>query len=114
MLLEDGLTVMSGGQLFTGIFFVFYAIFTFSITPITPKVAISPQAISYRRSPFGQTQTLNWSDITSIEFSAYLITFHLEGRSHSFDYKANSATSIEIKTSIREVAEQLNIEVTGG
>jgi len=114
MLLEEGITFMASAWMFTGLFFIIWAILTFTVTPITPQVHLSQHLITYRKSPFKKTQKLKWSGIKSIEFSAYQITFHFAEHKHSLSYQANSATSIEIKNSIREFAENLGIEVTGG
>ena len=114
MFYEDGLSFISGGWLLTGLFFIIYTILFFTTTPITPRVDIDVDSISYRKSPFGKTYILKWSDIKSIDFAAYQITFNLAENEHSFSYKVHSATSIEIKSSIREVADRLGIEVSGG
>lgn len=114
MLLEDGISVLSVMWMLTGLYLMVYAILTFSVTPITPKVDISEKTISFRKSPFGRSQTIDWSEVKSIALAPYQITFHQAEETITFSYKVNSATSIEIKSSIRAVAENLNIEVTGG
>ena len=55
-----------------------------------------------------------WTDVQSIEFGQFMITFKLKDRDEVLNYNSNPDASIEIKSLIREIAASKNIQVSGG
>ena len=105
-----GVLILIGGW-----FYLFYGIFAFSQgSKFAPKIAFDESTIELKNSIWKSTTTLKWSEVSSITFESFDIIFQLQDHSASFSYKANPETSISIKQSIRDVAAQKNIFVTGG
>ena len=75
------------------------------------RVKVDDKIIEIKNKFFKPVTRLNWSDIQSIEFGLYKITFQLEGTSKVFEYKSNADVSINIKRTIREIADEKNIKV---
>ena len=55
-----------------------------------------------------------WTSVQSIEFGQFKIVFKLKDRDEVLNYSSSADASIEIKSLIREVAENKNIRVIGG
>jgi hypothetical protein len=111
---EQGVSFDSIGHLIIAFVFLLYSIIVFSVTPLTPKMRICDNEIEIKRKIFSSPIKILWTNIQSIEFNQYMIVFHLTDRVEEFNYSSNAETSIEIKSSIREVSEKKNIQVTGG
>lgn len=52
--------------------------------------------------------------LKKIEFDLYKLSFQLSDNNLVFSYNSHPDISIDIKNMIREMAEEKNIEVTGG
>jgi hypothetical protein len=111
---EQVTSIGSSGYLIIGFVFILYSIITFTVNPFAPKVTISDSEIKIKRTVFSGAIRILWISILSIEFDQYMITFHLTDKVEEFSYGTNAETSIEIKSNIREVAENKNIRVIGG
>ena len=107
-------TIISLGYIIMGVVIVIYGIIVFSLTPLTPKVKISNDKLEFKNKILSRATLLLWTNITSIEYGSYEITFHLIDRDEKVYYASNPDTSKEIKSIIREVAVKKNIPVTGG
>ena len=75
---------------------------------------ITDAEIEIKNKIFGKSTMVILTDLKSIEFGPYLITFHLHDRDEMISYSSNAEASIEIKSLIREVAENNDIKVIGG
>jgi hypothetical protein len=101
------------GWLFLGACFLLYSLLVFSTTPLTPKMRINDIQIELKNKIFGKTAVVMWLDVQSIEFGPFII-FKLKDKDEVLNYSANADASIEIKSTIREIAESKNIQVSGG
>ena len=110
----SGLSVESMGNMVFGGFFCAYAIVTYFATSYTPRIQIDSSTLELRNKVFGKTWQLDWSEIRSIEFRSFEIQFNLKDDVRVFSYGSNPETSMDIKKSIREMAENKDIEVIGG
>ena len=111
---EQGASIGSSGYLLLGFIFILYSIIVFTINPFAPKVTISDIEVTIKRKVFIAPINILWTSIHSIEFDQYMIALHLTDRVEEFSYSTNAEISIEIKSAIREVAENKNIQVIGG
>jgi hypothetical protein len=111
---EQGSSFDSLGWLFLGACFLLYTLLVFSATPLTPKMRISDIKIELKNKIFGKTTIVMWTDVQSIEFGQFMITFKLKDRDQVLNYDSNPDASIAIKSLIREIAESKNIQVSGG
>ncbi len=111
---EQGVSFESVGWLVIGACFLIYGLIIYSATSLTPKVKISDTQIEIKNKIFGKATRILWTDIQKITFAPYTITFRLKDKDERVTYSSSAETSIEIKSSIREVAENKNIQVEGG
>lgn len=110
----DGVSIGSIGYIIIGLILIVYSVLIFTANPFAPKVSISENEIKIKRKVFSRSVNILWTNIESIEFDQYLIVFNLKDGIEEFDYSTNAEISIEIKSSIREAAENKHIEVKGG
>ena len=111
---EQGSSFDSTGWLFLGACFLLYSLLVFTATPLTPKMRITDIQVELKNKIFGKRTKVMWTDVQSIEFGQFMIIFKLKDRDEVFNYSSNTDASIEIKSSIRELADSKNIPVTGG
>ena len=98
-----------------GLFYLSYGLFGFSEhSKFAPKVKVDESAIELKNSLWKPSVKLNWSDLSSIKFEPYEVIFDIKDVSNSFSFNTNADVSVEIKQTIREIAERRNIEVVGG
>jgi hypothetical protein len=102
-------------QIIVGILMFFYALVGFSSSSkFAAKVKVDELTIELKNSFWKASTILNWSDISSIQLQSFNVIFNLKDSSTSFSYTSNAETSVDIKRTLGECAEQKNIEVTGG
>ena len=111
---NSGSSFESWGWIILGVFFIIFGIIMFSNTPLTPKFKIDDNKLEFKNKIISKPVTLFWRKIQSIKFAPYEITFQLESTDKIISYSSSPTSSIEIKTSIREVAESKNIPIVGG
>lgn len=111
---EQGSSFDSLGWLVLGIGLLLYGLLVFAPTSLTPKMRINNNQVGLKNKIFGKTTDVMWKDVQSIEFGQFMITFKLKDREEVLTYNSNPDASIEIKSSIRELAESKNIQVSGG
>ena len=109
-----GASIGSIGYVLVGFIFILYSIIVFTVNPFAPKVTISDIEVKIKRKVFSAPINILWTSIHSIEFDQYMIALHLTDRVEEFSYSTNAEISIEIKSAIREVAKNKNIQVIGG
>lgn len=107
-------SIGTSGYLMIGIAFILYSILVFTLNPFAPKMTITDFDVKIKLKILSGSIRILWTDIQSIEFAQYKIDFQLRDRVEEVSYSSNSETSIEIKSAIREVADQKNIQVVGG
>ena len=78
------------------------------------RVKIDNNSIELKNNFFKPVTQLNWTDLQSIEFGLYEISFQLTGTTKVFSYDSNANVSRDIKKTIREFAERKNVMVIGG
>jgi hypothetical protein len=110
----QGASIGSSGYVLVGFIFILYSIIVFTVNPFAPKVTISDIEVKIKRKVFSTPINILWTSIQSIEFDQYMIALQLTDRVEEFSYRTNAEISIEIKSAIREVAENKNIQVIGG
>ncbi len=78
------------------------------------RVVIDEDEIVFKTHFFGRPQQLKWQNIKSIAFHPYRISFRLANDSVDVSYTTLAKISVEIKESIRQLARQKGVEVSGG
>ena len=80
-----------------------------------PKVVIDEDEITIREDVFKRTKLIKWSDIKLIEFKSYALDFSfIDNKSQLFILPTTAETSMEVKKSLREVADRKLINIKGG
>ncbi len=79
-----------------------------------PKVLLNEDYILIKKSFWKPAKQLNWNNISSIKYQSYQIDFRGNKETYTFTYDTSSATSIEIKRAIRELAENKRMQVISG
>ena len=98
-----------------GIFQIVFGLTAFSInSEYAMRLKVNDSQIEFKSTYFKSATQLNWNDIKQIKLDAYQINFQLDKRNEVFRYGSNSNISIEIKKTLREIAEEKNIPVIGG
>ena len=101
--------------LFVGFYYGMIGLTAFSQnSKFALRVKIDNNSIELKNNFFKLVTQLNWTDLQSIEFGLYEISFQLTGTTKVFSYDSNAAVSREIKKTIREFAERKNVMVIGG
>lgn len=96
-----------GGPLLVGLFFYVKE------SRFIPKVEISSEAISIKKSWIRPSKTFEGSKIEKIKLGSYQIDFQFkDGSNFIFDYERNAEVSKEIKAAIRELASEKSIEIS--
>lgn len=111
---KEEVSIYSSGYLIIGFVFVLYGLIVFTANPFAPKVTISDSDLRIKKNVFGGSIRILWTSIQSIEFDNYMVAFRLKDRIEAISYGTNAEISIEIKSTIREVAEKKGIQVIGG
>ena len=78
------------------------------------RVKIDNNNIELKNNFLKPVTRLNWTDLQSIEFGLYEISFQLTGTTKVFSYDSNADVSRDIKNTIREFAERKNVKIIGG
>lgn len=79
-----------------------------------PKVKVDERMIELKNNLWKPSIKSIWIEMSSIRFNPYEVVFQLEESLISFSYNTDSELSIEIKKTIREIAEYKNIQIIGG
>lgn len=97
-----------------GVFYFFYGYVIYSETPISPKITITDSEVKFKNTVLKNFTKLDWADIALIDFGSFEIEFQLKNGNKKFKYDSNADVSLEIKKSIRQVADEKGIEISGG
>ncbi|MCB0496626.1 MAG: hypothetical protein KDC79_10870 [Cyclobacteriaceae bacterium] len=98
-----------------GIFYFLYSYILFSNrSKWAPRITIDDNYLELKSKILQSATRVLWSQISSIAFSPYKIAFDLGDTVKSFEYETTSELSIEIKETIREMANTKGIDVIGG
>ena len=99
--------IVYGGPLFVGMFFYVKE------SRFIPKIEISSEAIKIKKSWIKRSKTFDGSKIEKIKLASYQIDFQFkDGSNFLFDYERNADVSKEIKTALREFAEENGIHIS--
>ena len=80
-----------------------------------PRVEMDEDGILVRRDIFVATKQLAWNEIAEIEYKPFALEFQLKNRKNFLIVlPKNAMTVLEIKRSLREMAEAKSIAVKGG
>jgi len=80
-----------------------------------PKFVIDDNQIQIREDVHVKTKTINWNDIKEITYKSFALDFLLNDNSNKLIIlRTNGETSVEIKKSIREIADKKSINIIGG
>ncbi|HEY9046311.1 MAG TPA: hypothetical protein VIN08_10465 [Ohtaekwangia sp.] len=80
-----------------------------------PKFVIDDNEIQIREDVHVKTKAINWKDIKEITYKSFALDFLLNDNSNKLIIlRTTGETSVEIKKSIREIADKKSISITGG
>jgi hypothetical protein len=79
-----------------------------------PKFIIDDNEIQIREDVHVKTKTINWNDVKEITYKSFALDFLLSDNSIKLIIlRTNGETSVEIKKSIREIADKKSINIIG-
>jgi hypothetical protein len=107
---------LGGFLLLTGLAMIIMGFILFdSTSKLAPKFEIDEVQILVKEDIFKKTKLLNWNEITEISFKPFALEFMFTDKSSQLVIlKTTGETSIEIKKSIREIADKKLINIVGG
>jgi hypothetical protein len=80
-----------------------------------PKFVIDDNEIQIREDVHTKTKTIHWSEIKEITYKSFALDFQLNDDSNKLIIlRTNGETTVEIKKSLREIANRKSINVIGG
>ncbi len=80
-----------------------------------PKFVIDDNEIQIREDVHVKTKTIKWNDMKEITYKSFALDFLLNDNSNKLVIlRTNGDTSVEIKKSIREIADKKSINIIGG
>lgn len=100
----------------SGILIAILGLIVFNPTNVlAPKFVIDENGIQIRGTLHVKTKTINWNDIKEITYKSFELDFLLNDNSSKLIIlRTNGETSVEIKKSIREIADKKSINIIGG
>ena len=99
----------------SGMYVIIFALINFSRTSkYAAKLKIDDSYVELKTSLFKKGIKLKWQDIESVSFKPYRVDFKVADTVEVITYDTTSDISIDIKETLREVAESKNIKVIGG
>ncbi len=106
-----GILLLASGSLMATL-----GIILFNPTNIfAPKFIIDDNEIQIREDVHVKTKRIIWSDIKEITYKSFALDFLLnDNTSKLILLRTNGETSIEIKKSLREIADKKSINIIGG
>ena len=106
---------MIGMTFMSGTYMLVFGLMNFSRTSkFSPKLKIDDAYVELKTSLFKKGIKIKWQDIQSVSFKPYRVDFKLVDTVEVIAYDTTSDISIDIKETLREIAEKKNIEVIGG
>lgn len=114
---------LTNWTLFLGIFLLLSGLLMFilglilfsSTNKFTPRVVIDEDQITIRKDVFNRTKLIKWSDLKLIEFKSFALDFlYNDNKTQLIILPTTGETVIEIKKSIRELADKKLIAIKGG
>ena len=97
------------------IFQVSYFALSFSRkSKFSPKVKVDSAVIELKKSFWKRSELIKWEDVNFIQLSSYQVGFYLTYGTKIFSYKTNPKSSVQLKRTLREFAEAMQIQVIGG
>ena len=98
-----------------GVYTIIYALIALTkFSGFSPKVKLSDSVFVLKSSVRKKSLILAWSEVQKIRFHSYQIDFILSDKTVEFAYRTNSKISKRVKNAIKEIAQEKNIEITGG
>ena len=98
-----------------GIVYSIYGLLSFNkSSKYAPGFSISEDELCFKKNLFKPAQRITWGHIKKIEMAAYLLIVSTEQSEIVMHYSSNPEVSLEIKSTIRKMAESKGIEVIGG
>lgn len=86
-----------------------------STNKFTPRVVIDEDQITIRKDVFNRTKLIKWNDLKLIEFKSFALDFlYNDNKTQLIILPTTGETVIEIKKSIRELADKKLIAIKGG
>ncbi len=76
-----------------------------------PHFIVSENVMKIKTSVFKKSEFINWNDVKKVEFGKYKIGIKDKAGLQYYPYKTRKETSIELKNSIKAIAQQKGIEV---
>ena len=102
--------------LLSGLFMIMLGFMLFSPTSrFTPRVVMDENEITIRADVFNRSKVISWSDIKNIEFKSFAVDFLFNDNKNQLVILPTTGNiSIEIKKSLRALADRKFIVVKGG
>jgi len=108
-------TILGISMILAGIHNIVFGLTAFSkSSKYAMRLKVNNSLLEFKSSYYKPVIKLNWNDIKQIKLDAYQVNFQLDKRNEVFRYRSNSDISKEIKSTLRKIAEEKNITVTGG
>lgn len=102
-----GIALLIGGP-----FMIVYGVLLFWLSP---KVCMDNQTISIKQRLFASPMRFSWDEIKEITYKPYELEFHLANdAARSVHLNTTAKTSLAIKQTLREFADEKQIAVAGG
>jgi hypothetical protein len=82
---------------------------------LSPKIAIDEDLILIRENIFKKTKQIHWNDLSQISFRSFALDFIYKNNTiEPLQLKTSAERSLEIKRSLREIADKKSVNITGG
>ncbi len=82
---------------------------------LAPKVEIDEERVAIREDIFKSKKEIRWSELKQIDFKSFALDFIFnDNKRQLVILRTTAPTSLEIKKSIREMAEKKSIMVVSG
>ena len=97
------------------IFFVYGIILFYPSNKLTPAIQINEAGLRINGGIFKKAIRINWANVQEITFSTFELDFTLDNTTvETINLPTTADKSIEIKQTIRALAEQKEIPIIGG
>ncbi len=106
-----GILLLASGLLMATLGFILFN----PTNVFAPKFVIDDDEIQIREDVHLKTKTINWHDIKEITYKSFALDFLLNDNSNKLIIlRTDGERSVEIKKSIREIADKKSINIIGG
>jgi hypothetical protein len=106
-----GLLLVNIAFIITGMAFIIYSILLFWFSP---QIHVDNKMIIYKEGILKESQSIDGSNISRIDYNPYKIEFYLSDRTiKTLKIKSTAETTLAVKRLIREFAEMNHLDIRG-